>query len=421
MTHIVFATDMEPDDVLTLRFLLENAMRDAYSERIRLLDEECQLKNKSASPTPDSDPEPIYVTLLLGEGNFDVKSFIAGEVMCALTKEYPDVQFYLDTVHYYASPVEYPYEDLDAEFNADVYFEPARFNDDMTTDAIVASNLVELMNYMEKSTTANQYPKPTVYVWTRPMREFLEQDSLSKFDGTDAPMYIYGGYNLRGCREDATTGSNRLVRMNQLPGKFRGGVHVMERNEVLGHDFDPMSTIADALEKKRNAFWCVYKRLCRVWNKKTLMFKMAGIEHNFTYKHAFDAFKCLVEFKNWDGARAIIATSMFIDEKRGVCDGITIINCARYPDTQLLFADVLVPLLMDGTICMFEKHVLVDFGHGSQNPKFKKATAAQCADDNVSKFLLPVRHDALSIEDLRSYVTGAFIARCERRDSASLF
>ena len=339
--RVVVATDLEPDDVAMLYTLCKCASDAGISQ------------------------QSMYV--MLGEGSLETKSMVWHETKRALEKEFGDMNFQVAYTGV-ETGVEYDLFALDAEFNF-----PSETNVLRGGEAFWHSAL----------------SRATLVICTRPPREWLEiRDACEKLPDVDAPLFLYGGYNLRACG----WAEARKERLGALATHFKGGVHIVERGSFLGEDFDPMVHLPrfSVLEEPATAFAGVLRRLCGVWNKKMAEHKTGTLRRNF---HLETSFAVYLADPTLEHVKEACANGWVHNPPRAVMDHIALDACRKHPYTSLLWADPLVVALAAAPPGpgMFETHALADAGDITINPAFELAVDGA--------FLVPKQWHTLSTEE----------------------
>ena len=311
-SRVVVATDLEPDDVAMLYMLCARAV------------------NECTEPT---------IRVLLGEGIDEVKMCVWERVALALTKHFPEVTLQ-GVYNGEESPVEYDWVQLDAAFNFD------RKKVDRGIPAWAWNSALQ---------------DATLVIVVRPPREMLV-DPVMDFQSTPAPLYMYGGYNIRCCKT-----TPELFR--KLAAKFRGGVYVVERSDFLGEYFDPaedLPLLESALNSK-TPFGGVLRNLCTVWNTGMLAYKKQKLEANFKTEEALREYLDNPSFQKLDD---LDERDLLHNYTRAVMDRISVRSITLHPDTTLLWADPLVVSLIGHSEVWEHTCDVSSTGSGDSNPVF---------------------------------------------------
>ena len=317
---VVVASDLEPDDVAMLYMLCARA---------------------------EAECEYPLITVFVGEGTWVVKYAVWNQVRRALSKRFKTVRLMYWSMGV-SSPVDYNYAALDARFNL---FEPSD---------VIAAPTVEVTDASALWSNALSYA--SLVVVTRPPRELLSRDDVITAY-VDAPLYMYGGYNLRCCGAP-------VERVRALAAKFRWGFHVVERSDFLGVDFDPMRELPKGTALTGTTpFGGMLRGLCAVWNGGMATYKTKKLLENFNDESA--AAEYLAD-PTLDCLCGLMARGLVKKPERAVMDHISLDACKNHPETSLLWADPLVVTLVGANVWGGPQQ-LVDCGSGDTNPTFVKS------------------------------------------------
>jgi hypothetical protein len=313
--NVVVATDLEPDDVMMLYGLCARAFAAG-----------------AGTPT---------ISVVLGEGSPAVKRAVWAEVKVALGKVFPAVRFtaYDSGVR---SAVDYDTEALDAAFN----FPPGIFEDEEEGGVV---DTHELWNSL--------LLQPTLVLFARPPREWVNVENLPV---SRAPLYMYGGYNLRGGAGGA---------LDALSEKFLGGVHVVERRAYLGSEFNPTEELPlVGVFGAKTAFAGVLRRLCGVWNPSMADFKIGKLVENFRDEKVFVAY--VQSEDQLAFIRDADARGGLKDLELAIADHIVRSECLANPETAVLWADPLLVALVGSADEEWEPSYVFSEGSADKNPVF---------------------------------------------------